>query len=35
MMFEAKFLAKLVSRNILTFTWLNFQEILETLESQV
>ena len=25
----------LVSRNILIFTWLKFQEILETLESQV
>ena len=26
---------RLVSKNILTFTWLKFQEILETLESQV
>ena len=26
---------RLVSRNILNFTWLKFQEILETLESQV
>ena len=26
---------RLVSRNILIFTWLKFQEILETLESQV
>ena len=35
MMFEAKILAILVSRNILIFTWLKLQEILETLESQV
>ena len=26
---------RLVSRNILIFTWLEFQEILDTLESQV
>ena len=26
---------RLVSRNILIFTWLKFQEVLETLESQV
>ena len=31
--FRLKF--RLVSRSILIFTWLKFQEILETLESQV